>query len=271
MKTFNNNFIALALKISIPAVLLSLASISAQAVECKDSVVLVHGNAGTPANWDNTYSKLIDNGYYADEIHTPSWGSQYCPSCNNHSGSEEYPVSDAIEEAIASSCTGKIDVIGHSMGVTLAAQQIIKLDVADKVDTFVGIAGAMKGLWSCGMYPYNVWSSTCGYYGLSVNSPLLNSLENKTIADKVYSIKSNMDEIVCGTGVCLVYGEHTSQIDGEIESITYPLGHFGLQMFTAEKQVELILTEPVVQAEPVEQASSTQAEEEETSSFYWWW
>ncbi len=235
-----NSFIALVLKLTFSAVLLTIASFSAYAEECKDSVVLVHGNTGKASDWDNTYSELLNNNYYADEIYTPDWGSKYCPSCNNHSGSEEYPVRDAIEVAVASSCTGKIDVIGHSMGVTLAAQQIIKLGVEDKVDTFVGIAGAMKGLWSCGMYPFNVWSSTCGYYGLSVNSPFLNSLENKSFATKTYSIKSYMDEIVCGTGVCLVYGEHSSQIDGEIESITYPLGHFGLQLFTADKQVELI-------------------------------
>ncbi len=240
MKKLNNSFFKLVIKLTFSAVLLTIASFSAYAEECKDSVVLVHGNTGKASDWDNTYSELLSNNYYADEIHTPDWGSKYCPSCNNHSGSEEYPVRDAIEAAVANSCTGKIDVIGHSMGVTLAAQQIIKLGVEDKVDTFVGIAGAMKGLWSCGMYPFNVWSSTCGYYGLSVNSPLLNSLENATIADKVYSMKSYMDEIVCGTGTCLVYGEHSSQIDGEIESITYPLGHFGLQMFTADKQVELI-------------------------------
>ncbi len=217
-----------------------LISISSFAEECKDSVVLVHGNTGKPSDWDNTYQELINQGYYEDEIFTPDWGSKYCPSCNNHYGSEEYPVRDAIEAAINTSCTGKIDVISHSMGVTLSAQQILKLGAADKVDTFVGIAGAWKGLWSCGVYPFNVWSSTCGSYGLSIGSPLLDSLEEQQIAEKVYSIKSYMDEIVCGTGYCVVDGKHSSQIDNEIDSITYLYGHFGLQLYTADKQIELI-------------------------------
>ena len=228
------------LKLTLTVLLFALASVTAYAEECKDAVVLVHGNTGKPTDWVNTYNKLIDAGYYEDQIFRPDWGSKYCPSCNNHYGSEEYPVRDAIEAAVNTSCTGKIDVIGHSMGVTLAAQQILKLDVANKVDTFVGIAGAWKGLWSCGVYPFNVWSSTCGSSGLSISSPLLDSLEDQKIADKVYSMKSYMDEIVCGTGVCLVSGKHSSQIDGENESFTYAYGHFGLQLFTGDKQVELI-------------------------------
>lgn len=240
MKTLTKCLSASILKIAFSAVLISLASFSAYAEECKDSVVLVHGNVGNPSDWDNTYAELLNNGYYADEIYTPDWGSKFCPACNNHKGSEEYPVRDDIEAAIANSCTGKIDVISHSMGVTLAAQQIIKLGVQNKVDTFVGVAGSWRGLLSCGVYPFNIWTSTCGRYGLSVGSPLLKSIKNETIASKVYSIKSLVDQMVCATGTCYVYGKHSSRIDGENDTFTYNYGHFGLQMYTSNKQVELI-------------------------------
>lgn len=50
---------------------------------CKDAVVLVHGNAGTPADWENTYDLLRDNGYAASEILLPQWGSRYCATCND--------------------------------------------------------------------------------------------------------------------------------------------------------------------------------------------
>ncbi|THB74165.1 MAG: lipase [Gammaproteobacteria bacterium] len=255
----------------VAAVLFSVISVTSFAEECKDAVVLVHGNTGKPSDWNNTYQKLMSDGYYEDQIFRPDWGSKFCPSCNNHSGSEEYPVRDAIEAAVNTSCTGKVDIIGHSMGVTLAAQQIIKLDVANKIDTFVGIAGAWKGLWSCGVYPFNVWSSTCGSSGLSISSPLLDSLENNKIADKVYSMKSYMDEIVCGTGVCLVNGSHSSQIDGEIDSFTYAYGHFGLQLFTSSKQIELINT-PAIETTTNTQTSDDSymtAEEEELYGSYW--
>ncbi|MDO6692285.1 lipase [Aliiglaciecola sp. 3_MG-2023] len=225
---------------SLLVMLISSVSFNAFANSCKDAVVLVHGNTASPNSWDNTYDLLIDEGYSPSEIFRPDWGSKSCAVCNNHSGSEETPVRQGINDAIAQSCTGKIDIIGHSMGVTLAAQQVSKLAVSSSVDTFVGIAGALRGLWSCGVYPYNVWNSTCGYYGLSVQSPFLDSLYGTPLGDKVYSIKSNIDQIVCSTGVCSVGGVHSSRIWNEDASYTYVLGHFGLQTDTATQQVNLI-------------------------------
>ncbi len=229
------------MKTKIMLVVLSVFFISPLAFSaCVDNVVLVHGNAGKPSNWDSTYNKLKSKGYSSSQIYRPNWGSKSCPACNNHSGAEEYPVRNAINDAISSSCTGKIDVIGHSMGVTLAAQQIIKLGKTSKVDAFVGIAGAYRGLLTCGVYPWNVWSSTCGRNGLSVSSPFLDWLYGKKIASRTYSIKSWVDQLVCTTGTCLVYGKHSSQIQGERASYTYGYGHFGLQKYTSQKQYDLI-------------------------------
>jgi len=206
---------------------------------CVDNVVLVHGNTGSPSDWDNTYDLLIANGYTSSQIYRPSWGSSYAAN-NNHNGSEETPVKNDINTALSTSCTGKIDVIAHSMGVTLAAQQIIKLNKSSQVDAFVGVAGAYRGLWTCGVYPWNVWTSTCGYYGLSVSSPFLGWLDDTVIANRIYSIKSWDDQIVCGSGVCTVGGVHSSHIPNENASYTYALDHFGLQTDTASQQVDLI-------------------------------
>lgn len=221
-------------------VMIGFVSSKAHANACKDAVVLVHGNTVTPSSWDNTYNALLNAGYTSSDIYRPNWGSKYCAVCNNHSGSEETPVRQAISTALANSCTGKIDVIGHSMGASLAAQQISKLAVSASVDTFVGIAGAFRGLWSCGVYPFNVWNSTCGYYGLSVQSPFLDGLFGAPLGAKVYSMKSNIDQVVCSTGVCSVSGVHTSRIWNEDATYTYSLGHFGLQSDTALQQVNLI-------------------------------
>lgn len=134
----------------------------------------------------------------------------------------------------------KIDVIGHSMGVTLAAKQIIKYSLQGNVDTFVGIAGAYRGLWSCGTYPFNVATPTCGSHGLSVNSPLVRSLQNKPLGSRVYSVKPWIDQIICMGGACTVGGTHSSQIPGENASYTYALGHMGLVTTTAVMQANLI-------------------------------
>lgn len=213
---------------------------SAAQAACVDSVVMVHGNAGKPADFDNTYGELQRRGYTAAQIFRPSWGSKTCAACNDHSGSEETPVENAIIDAIASSCTGKIDVIGHSMGVTLSARVIDRIAARGYVDVFVGIAGANRGLWSCGSYPFNLPASTCGYWGLSVGSPLLNGLSGKRFGTRMYSMKSWTDQIVCSTGVCTVGGIHSSQIAGETATYNIATGHFGLLTGTAVFQADLI-------------------------------
>ncbi len=85
---------------------------------CVDAVVLVHGNTASPSSWNNTYNYLRNKGYRAADIYRPDWGSKTCAACNDHSGAEETPVRNAIVAALNNSCTGKIDVIGHSMGAT---------------------------------------------------------------------------------------------------------------------------------------------------------
>ncbi|MGB0898280.1 MAG: esterase/lipase family protein, partial [Psychrobium sp.] len=105
------------------------------ALACTDPVVLVHGNTATPSSWNNTYNYLLNKGYSPSNIYRPNWGSKSCAACNNHSGSEETPVRQALINALANSCSGQIDVIGHSMGATLAAQQIEKLAIAANVDS----------------------------------------------------------------------------------------------------------------------------------------
>ncbi|WP_249040873.1 alpha/beta fold hydrolase [Marilutibacter maris] len=222
--------------------LLALAGVPALAsAQCRDSVVLIHGNTGGPDDFDNTVDELHARGYDDTQIFAPDWGSKSCAACNDHNGSEETPVENALIDAIASSCTGKVDVITHSMGGTLGARVIKRVGLRSYIDSYVAIAGGFRGLWSCGTYPYNVWNSTCGSWGLSVSSPFLDDLYGFRFADKVYSIKSWTDQIVCSTGYCTVGGIHSSSIWGEDGSYTYNgFGHFGLLSYTATTQVDLI-------------------------------
>lgn len=208
--------------------------------QCRDSVVLVHGNAGTPSGFDATVSELQSRGYSSAQIHVPNWGSKTCAACNDHNGSEETPVANALIDAVATSCSGRIDVIGHSMGATLAAKQIDDLALRPYVDSFVGIAGGFRGLWTCGSYPWNVATSTCGSWGLSVGNPFLADLHGARFGSRVYSIKSWYDQVVCATGFCTVGGVHSSSIWNENASYTYAYGHFGLLSYTAALQANLV-------------------------------
>jgi pimeloyl-ACP methyl ester carboxylesterase len=220
---------------------LSVAGVgTAAAQSCRDSVLMVHGNAGRPSDFDNTYNELRARGYAAAHLFRPDWGSKTCAACNDHSGSEETPVINALVNALAASCTGRVDVLGHSMGATLAARVIDRYALAADVDAFVGIAGAFRGLRSCGTWPFAVATSTCGYWGLSIGSPFLSSIAGDRFGTRMYSIKSWADQIVCFGGICTVGGVHSSQIAGENASYTYALGHFGLLTETAGMQADLI-------------------------------
>ncbi len=207
---------------------------------CRDAVVLVHGNTGSPSDFDSTYNELRARGWAAGEIFRPSWGSKACAACNDHNGTEEAPVREALVDALAMSCTGRVDVIGHSMGATLAAREIHRYGLAGSVDAFVGIAGAFRGLRSCGTYPFNVATTTCGYWGLSLSSPFLDGIAGMRFGARMYSIKSYADQIVCFGGVCTVGGVHSSSIWNENASYTYAYGHFGLLTSTASRQADLI-------------------------------
>jgi len=215
------------------------ASVSASAA-CLDNVVLVHGNTGNPSHWNNTVSTLKSRGYVDSQLYRPDWGYKLNAAANDHSTTNTNKVKSALQAAKAASCTGKIDVIGHSMGVTLAMKAINELGYAGYVNTFVSVAGAQHGLNSCGVYPFNVWSPTCGSAGLSINSPLINSVRNKRYGAKMYSIKSYIDELAC-IGSCYVYGSHTSNVDGQNASYDYALGHFGLKDYTTSKQADLLM------------------------------
>lgn len=225
---------------AVVAALVALGSLGAAQAACVDNVVLVHGNTGQPTDFDPTRGELLARGYTPAQIFRPSWGSRTCAACNDHAGSEETPVEDALIDAIATSCTGRIDVIGHSMGATLAARVLDRTAAHRYVDAFVGIAGAFRGLWSCGAWPWHVATTTCGSQGLSVGSPLLTGLRGKRFGARMYSMKSWTDQVVCATGTCTVGGVHSSQIQGEAASHTFTTGHFGLLGQTAVFQADLI-------------------------------
>jgi triacylglycerol lipase len=207
---------------------------------CLDNIVLVHGNTHSPSNWNDTVATLKGRGYVDSQLYLPSWGSKTCASCNTHGSANLAPVKSALQAAASASCTGKIDVIGHSMGVTLAMKAINDLSFSGKVNTFVSVAGAQHGLNSCGVYPFNVAVPTCGSDGLSINSPLINSVRNKRYGAKMYSIKSWVDEIVC-VGSCYVYGSHTSNVDLQNTSYDFALSHNGLRTSTTSTQANLLM------------------------------
>jgi len=144
------------------------------------------------------------------------------------------------EAVIAYTGASKVDIISHSMGVTLG-RRVIKGGEVDaetkpfnlgapltgKVDTFVGIAGANWGLTTCYLLPvYDTCSSLNGFYpgymvgakGLSQYLLDLNQ-DSTREGSTVVSMYSTYDDVILYGD--LVWGTYTSSIVNEDMSKVY--------------------------------------------------
>jgi len=252
----------------------------------KQPIVFMHGNGddvngaamgSTYGGWKASRDYFISKGYKPTELYAVNYGIPGISgaSYNYHSAANLSKVKRFIDAVITYTGASKIDVIAHSLGVTMARKAIkggtfteylgatinLGTNINTKVDTFVGIAGGNRGLNSCGSWPLNTWTPTCGPDGLAVNNPFLKALNGgaaymiygvgNTLSMKTgsytYSIKSWVDEIVCLPSYptyCYIYMKHTSQLDGENGSKTYssvPYGHFGLKTQTAAVQYNMVV------------------------------
>jgi len=158
-----------------------------------------------------------------------------------------------VEAVLAYTGAEKVDLISHSMGVTLG-RRIVKggfiesdnfdvgVSLADKVDTFLGIAGANYGLVSC---QYSSFYDTCskvnGFYpGTSANTGLctyLKELNDDTTKEGSYvvsALSTKDDLIMYGDKV---FGRYTSQWPTEEDSkiyTTYKYGHIEMRDLTVD-------------------------------------
>lgn len=240
-------------------------------------LVLVHGNSdralgmkdGAPLGWSATLRYLLSQGYTPAELYATTWGPADPAKASEQIHSWEYLIRlrAFIEAVLAYTGAEKIDVIAHSMGVTLARKAIrggpledpktgttrdLGPPLTQRVDSFVGIAGANLGLSTCfwGAWTAPTCSDELGFFpgfslfggvrGLSDFLAELNSTEGFEGA-RVYSIWSRDDQIVGYGG--LVYGRQTSRIpgqDGEQVFSGYPYGHFCVRDLTAPVQLRMI-------------------------------
>jgi len=235
-------------------------------------IIMIHGNSdvavgtGSPQAWQTGFTQTINyfqnKGYKKSEMYITTWGDG---NPNNaytriHSSDVVIRLRKFVEAVLAYTGATKINIIGHSMGVTLG-RKIIKggktVDGADlgealtsKVDVFVGLAGANYGLTNCYYMPA---FATCGnklgfYPGSSATSGLstfLDEINKSPIREGAYvvSIFSIMDDLISYGD--LVWGRYTSAIPGEnarkiLSSPQYT--HIGCRDLTLDLQYQAITT-----------------------------
>jgi triacylglycerol lipase len=222
----------------------------------KEPVIFIHGNSDSAAGWKGSIETFSKNGYKPSEMYAMTWG----PMDPMKSG-QQYHSEKNLEEVRAfiqavKEYTGaeKVDVVGHSMGVTLARKAIQGGDGFDSqthqkfdlgkpltssVDTFVGIAGANHGLASA-LWTGDFVPTTNTTDGLHPASKFLSDINavNHDEGAHVFSMWSNADELV-GVGLAGFTSPIPGQ-DGEKMYNTFPFGHMGLKNLTGEEQLSMV-------------------------------
>lgn len=234
----------------------------------KDPVIFVHGNGDRASSWSSSRNAFLAAGWTNAELYATTWGpaSTLLVSQQYHSREHLEHLRAFVEAVLDYTGAAKVDIIGHSMGVTLMRKVVQGGTASDAlaggtyslgapltadVDAFVGIAGANQGLVSCyltgpttptcgttnGLYPGYLWWGF-GPFGVSA---ILDDI-NASVGDEgdfIYSIWSTADGIIGYGG--LVYGQYTARIPGQDgEAVYSTLGHFDLRDLTTSVQIQAV-------------------------------
>jgi triacylglycerol lipase len=240
-------------------------------------VIFIHGNSdsalGTGApftGWTDSINYFLSQGYKTSELYATTWGPADPAQAVDQYHSKAYltKIRAFIQAVKAYTGAAKVDVIAHSMGVTLARKAILGGTASDPmdggaynlgppltgiVDTFVGIASANRGLVSCYLSGQTTLAcdDTNGFYpgyliGLQGPFGVSQILQNINASSHyegsfVYTIWSTVDEVI-GYG-CLIYGRYTTQIagqNGEKRFSSPPYGHINSKDLTGCYQLRMV-------------------------------
>ncbi|TMQ11676.1 MAG: alpha/beta hydrolase [Deltaproteobacteria bacterium] len=143
-------------------------------VATRTPVIFVHGNSvnatffakpsttGVPS----VYDTLRAAGYSDCELFGITWLSpseQAAQQLNYHTSAKAARIRDFITAVKAYTGKSKVHILGHSMGVTVAIHGITFGGLWGSIDSFVNVAGGLKGLSSCLQVGFaNPAFPTCG-------------------------------------------------------------------------------------------------------------
>lgn len=144
-------------------------------------VVFVHGNGENAVNWDappavapsgysvptrSVYEELRAQGYNDCELFGVTYLSYWerkAPQANYHKASKQRLIVDFIQAVKNYTGHSRVDVVGHSLGVSMALSGLTRYNRWNDVRRFVNIAGGIRGLKSCLYSGYaNPLFPTCG-------------------------------------------------------------------------------------------------------------
>lgn len=137
-------------------------------------VIFVHGNSvnatffakPTSNGAPTVYAALKAAGYNDCELFGITWlnpTEQANQQLNFHTATKAAMIRDFITAVKAYTGKSKVDILAHSMGVTVALHGITFGNLWSSIDTFVNVAGGLRGLSSCLSVGFaNAAFPTCG-------------------------------------------------------------------------------------------------------------
>ncbi len=238
----------------------------------KEPIIFIHGNSdqailGTFGGWEKSREYFLSQGYRSSELYATTYGLPPLQPSSTYTHDQEniLQIRQFIEAVLQYTEADKIDIIAHSLGVTMTRRAIlggsehnidgseyqIGAPLTNKIDTFLGIAGANQGLSSCALVDpaAPVCHKELGLYpgwwdGMSVvdRSTILDTLndEERYEGSFIYSMWTANDAILGPN--CLVWGVNSCKIpeqDGEYSVLW--LDHLGLKTDTVASQYSMVV------------------------------
>ncbi|ABV38134.1 hypothetical protein Ssed_3530 [Shewanella sediminis HAW-EB3] len=151
----------------------------------KTPVIFLHGNGDNAIGWAlppsvspesypqapfSVYESFKQAGYNDCELFGLTYLStkqRQSPQLNYHDASTQETIHQFIDNVLAYTGQTKVNIVAHSLGVSMALSSLYKHQAWDKIDRFINIAGAIRGLQSCLYTGYaNALAPTCGSQNL---------------------------------------------------------------------------------------------------------
>ncbi|MBV8517192.1 MAG: lipase [Acidobacteria bacterium] len=222
-----------------------------------EPVIFIHGNSDSAlgtgvkglTGWRASIDEFQAHGYTPAELYATTWGPADLSQALLQTHSDVYVtrLRAFIEAVKAYTGAKRVDIVAHSMGVTLARRVIagggtLGAPLTSSIDTFVGIAGANRGLAGCALAAPGMpaCNPTDGFAPTSAFLAALNTRHHYEGAH-VYTIWSSADNVIGFK--TLVGDESTCRIPGQDAEVTYdaePYTHIGVKDHTAEVQWRMV-------------------------------
>ena len=233
----------------------------------KEPILFIHGNGDFAQSWSIVRDSFFKIGYQPSELYAIGYGLKgpMNSSLNFHKASDMKNIRNMILAILEYTNSKKINIISHSLGVTLSRKSIkggnafetfnrkdipinLGISLSNRISTFIGIAGANRGLNSCGKYGQEIPINTCGANGLSIISPFLVDLGyGGDEGDYRFTIFSWNDEIICYLQNCKVNDQHSSSLNEQTGFKEYQnLNHMALRDQTTNVLINMIINKTII-------------------------